>query len=131
VQVTEGNLVQGLVSAPAQVSLFSPDKFTAGTVSSSNNPQVAQYNFSAPQGASVQVQFGTSTTYGLTTWAQEAPATGGTVSILVAGMRANTIYHMQAVVHLPGGQQVLDADHTFTPSTIPPWRARTVPASSS
>jgi hypothetical protein len=87
-------------------------------VTSSNNPQVAQYNFTAPQGASVQVQFGTTTNYGLTTWAQEAPVTGGTVSILVAGMRANTTYHMQAVVRLPGGQRIVDADHFFTTGTL-------------
>ena len=122
VQVTEGNLIQGLTSAPSQVSLFSPDKFTPGTVSSSNNPQVALYNFTAPQGASVQVEFGTSTNYGLTTWAQEAPVGGGNVSILVAGMRANTTYHMQAVVQLPGGKRVSDADHTFTTGAFRrPW----------
>jgi arylsulfate sulfotransferase len=119
VQVTEGNLIQKLISAPAQVSFFSPTNFTAGGVSPTNNPQVAQYNFTAPQGASVQVQFGTTTNYGLTTWAQEAPVTGGTVSILVAGMRANTTYHMQAVVQLPGGQRILDADHSFTTGALP------------
>lgn len=119
VQVTEGNLTQGLRSAPAQVSLFSADKFDAGMVSSSNNPQVALYTFKAPQGASVQVQFGTSANYGLTTWAQEAPVGGGSVSILVAGMRASTTYHMQAVVQLPNGQRVVDADHSFTAGDLP------------
>lgn len=114
VQVTEGNLIQGIKSAPSQVSLFSPDKFDAGTVTSSNNPQVALYTFRAPQGAWVQVQFGTSTNYGLTTWAQEAPVGGGSVSTLVAGMRASTTYHIQAVVQLPNGQRVVDADHSFT-----------------
>ena len=118
VQVTEGNVIQDLISAPAQVSFFSPDKFAAGTVTSSNNPQVALYNFNAPQGASVRVQFGTTTNYGLTTWVQQPSAAGGTVSILVAGMRASTAYHMQAIVHLPGGQQVLDADHTFTTGAL-------------
>jgi arylsulfate sulfotransferase len=119
VQVTEGNLIQGVKSAPSQVSLFSLDKFEAGTVSSSNNPQVGLYTFRAPQGASVQIQFGTSTNYGLTTWAQEAPVGGGTVSILVAGMRASTTYHMQAVVQLPNGQRVVDADHVFTTGDLP------------
>src|SRR5580704_404353 len=114
VQVTVIDGISKAISNPAQVSLVSPTQFVAGTVSSSNNPQVAQYTFQAPQGTSVQVQFGTSTNYGLTTWVQDAPAAGGTVTVLVAGMRANTTYHMQAIVHLPSGQQVMDADHAFT-----------------
>src|SRR4029077_971907 len=119
VQVTEGNLIQGVKSAPSQGSLFSPDKFDEGTVSASNNPQVGLYTFRAPQGASVQIQFGTSTNYGLTTWAREAPVGGGSVSILVAGMCASTTYHMQAVVQLPNGQRVVDADHLFTTGDLP------------
>jgi len=119
VQITMKDVVSGASSNPAQVSLFSPDKFDSGTVSSTNNPQVALYTLNAPQGASVQVQFGTSTNYGLTTWAQEAPVGGGDVGILVAGMRASTTYHMQAVLQLPSGQRVLDADHSFTTGDLP------------
>jgi arylsulfate sulfotransferase len=119
VQVTVIDGISKAISNPAQVSLVSPTQFVAGTVSSSNNPQVAQYTFQAPQGTSVQVQFGTSTNYGLTTWVQDAPAAGGTVTVLVAGMRANTTYHMQAIVHLPSGQQVMDADHAFTTGDLP------------
>jgi arylsulfate sulfotransferase len=118
VEVTESNSVRGLISAPAQVSVFSPAKFDPGTVSPSNNPQVALYKFNAPQGASVQIQFGTSTTYGLTTWAQDAPAYGGEVSILVAGMRASTKYHIQAVVKLADGTQLLGADQTFSTGAL-------------
>jgi arylsulfate sulfotransferase len=118
VQVTEGNSVRNIVSAPAQVSFFSPDKFDSGTVTSTSNPQVALYNFNAPQGASVQIQFGTSTNYGLTTWTQSAPMFGGTVGILVAGMRASTTYHMQAMIQLPGGQQALGTDQTFTTGAL-------------
>jgi arylsulfate sulfotransferase len=119
VQVTMVNAVSGATSNPAQVLLFSPTEFEAGTVSSSNNPLVAQYAFKAPQGASVQVQFGTSTNYGLTTWAQDAPVEGDSVTILVAGMRASTTYHMQAVVHLASGQIIMDADHAFTTGDLP------------
>jgi arylsulfate sulfotransferase len=120
VQVTVIDGISKAISNPAQVSLVSPTQFEAGTVSSSNNPQVAQYTFQAPQGTSMQVQFGTTTNYGLTTWVQEAPAAGGTVTVLVAGMRANTTYHMQAIVHLPSGQQMMDTDHTFTTGDLPP-----------
>jgi arylsulfate sulfotransferase len=80
---------------------------------------VALYNFVAPKGATVQVPFGTTANNGLTTWAQEAPSEGGSVSILVAGMRASTTYHMQAVVQLPGGKRIVDADHSFTTGDLP------------
>jgi arylsulfate sulfotransferase len=101
------------------VSFFSADRFTPGAVSSTANPLVVLYNFSAPQGASMQVNFGTTTNYGLNTWSQPAPANGGNVGILVAGMRASTTYHMQAVVTLADGTQVRDADQTFTTGALP------------
>ena len=119
VVITTTNTASNATASPAQVSVFSPQNFAGGTVSLSNNPQVALYNVVAPKGATVQVQFGTSTNFGLTTWAQEAPVGGGNVGILVAGMRASTTYHMQAEVHLPGGQRVVDADHTFTTGALP------------
>jgi arylsulfate sulfotransferase len=119
VQVSEANVSQGLTSLPVTITLFSTKNPFPGTVAKSNHPQVALYIFPAPQGASVQVQFGTTKNYGLTTWMQKAPLGGGAVAILVAGMRANTTYHMQAVVQLPGGQRVSDADHTFTTGGFP------------
>jgi len=77
------------------------------------NPQVALYTYGAPQAASVSVEFGTDTTYGTHTWAQDIPAGGGAVQILVAGMRANTTYHMRADVTYADGTQAVDQDHTF------------------
>lgn len=103
----------------AQVSFFQPDHFTPGSVSTSNNPLVALYNFTAPHGATVQIQFGSTTSYGLSTWAQPAPQGGGNVGVLVAGMRAGTTYHMQALVHLPDGNTVVDADQLFTTGALP------------
>jgi arylsulfate sulfotransferase len=117
VSVTMTDPVSGATTGPAQVSFFSPKHFAAGTVSSSNHPQVALYTIAAPLGATVQVQFGTSTNYGLTTWAQ--PASGTSTAVLVAGMRANTTYHMQATLRLASGQQVMDSDHTFTTGNLP------------
>jgi arylsulfate sulfotransferase len=119
VQVNVNDLLHGTQSAPVPVSFFQPEHFAPGTVSASNNPQVALYNFTAPQGASVQVQFGTTTSYGLTTWSQAAPEGGGDVLILVAGMRASATYHLQAVVHLPTGNTVVDADQTFSTGALP------------
>ncbi len=100
-------------SVPVPVQFFDPNNFTAGTVSATNNPLVALYTFLAPEGSSVQVHFGPNTNYGLTTSAQEVPEGGGSVGIYVAGMRASSSYHMQALVHLPTGTDLLDSDHTF------------------
>jgi arylsulfate sulfotransferase len=106
-------------STPVQVSIFQPGHFQSGTVSASTNPLVALYTLQAPLGATVQIQFGTSTNYGLMTWAQPAPEAGGVVRILVAGMRAATTYHMQAMVHLPSGNTVFDSDQVFTTGALP------------
>jgi arylsulfate sulfotransferase len=100
--------------AAAYVSLFTSSTLTPGTVSATSNPQVALYSFAAPRNSMVQIAFGPTTTYGLTTWAQPPPQAGGNINILVAGMRANTTYHMQAVVLLPDGTQIVDSDHVFT-----------------
>jgi hypothetical protein len=106
-------------STPVQISFFQPDDVQPGTVSGSNNPLVALYDFKAPQGATVQIQFGTTTNYGLTTWAQPAPEGGGDVGILVAGMRASTTYHMQAMAQLTSGATVFDTDQVFTTGALP------------
>lgn len=122
VSVTVSSAISVLVnqaSQPALVQFFNPSKPTPGNVASTGNPLVASYSIPAPQGASVEVQFGASTNYGLNTWTQPAPADGGPVTILVAGMRASTAYHMQALIHLADGTQVADTDHTFTTGAIP------------
>jgi arylsulfate sulfotransferase len=106
-------------STPVPISFFQQDHFQPGTVSASNNPLVALYTFAAPQGATVQIQFGTTTAYGLTTWAQPTPVGGGAVATLVAGMRASTTYHMQALVHLPNGVTAFDTDQVFTTGALP------------
>lgn len=101
-------------SASATVNIVAP-----GTVTTTNNPQVAQYTINPPSDAKVSIQFGPDTSYGLTTWTQSTPTGGGPVSIYVAGMRANTAYHMSAVMQFSGGATVTDADHTFTTGAIP------------
>lgn len=119
VLITATNTPTNATAAPAQVSIFAPQNFAAGTVSTTNNPQVALYKIVAPAGAAVQVQFGASTKYGLTTWAQPAPPLGGATAVLVAGMRANTTYHMQATLQLASGLRVADSDHVFTTGDLP------------
>lgn len=119
VSVTVRNGPEGPRSMPAFVQFFDPSNFNPGTVKASGNPLVALYSLSVPQGADVEIEFGQSTQYGLTTWAQPAPAEGGDVEILVAGMRASSTYHMRALVRLPNGTQVPDSDHSFTTGPLP------------
>src|SRR5947209_1359555 len=79
-----------------------------------NNPLVALYTIQPSAPATVSIQFGPTTSYGLVTSEQSTPGDGGPVSIFVAGMRANSTYHMRAVVKLNNGDLGMDQDHTFT-----------------
>src|SRR6201996_2590913 len=111
------NLGLGNVPAgtPQTVALTGVSAVLAqGTVAATNNPQVALYTMTLPFPGSVTVSFGTDTTYGRQTWTRSTNVAGGTVSIFVAGMLANTTYHMQASVQLQNGITATDVDHTFT-----------------
>jgi arylsulfate sulfotransferase len=105
-------------SVAATVSFFDPNHFGPGSVAATQNPLVAAYSIPVPQNLSFHVEFGPDTSYGLSTSDVSAPPGGGTATVLVAGMRADTTYHMQAVLDF-NGSQVLDADHTFTSGSIP------------
>ena len=111
--------VKGQSTSSATVNVFNPDSFTPGSVAATQNPLVASYSMTVPVGSSVQVQFGLDTSYGFSTSIIPAASNGGTATVLVAGMRAGTTYHMQAVVNLFNGSQLLDKDHTFTTGSIP------------
>jgi arylsulfate sulfotransferase len=97
------------VMASAQVSVVG-----AGTVAATANGQVASYTINLPSAGTVYVNFGAGATYGRNTWTVSSPANGGPTTVLVAGMEANTTFHMQAVVTLAGGTMITDADHTFS-----------------
>ena len=118
---TTKQVLVGLQYQPAfaTVTLFNPNSPGPGAVTATWNPLVAAYAIPVPEGASVRVQFGTDTAYIQSTSFVPSPATGGATTVLVAGMRAMTTYHMQAVIELADGSQVLDADHTFTTGAIP------------
>jgi hypothetical protein len=92
---------------------------SAGVVTATDNPQVALYTLTLPFPGSMVVNFGTGTSYGLTTWSQSTATAGGQVSIFVAGMLGSTQYHMQAAVTFANGITVNDADHTFTTGAVP------------
>ena len=89
------------------------DSIDQGVVARTRNPQVARYTIHPHQAAEVAVQFGPTTSYGRNTWIVSDP--GHTpVTILVAGMYADTTYHLRAVVRFRDGSVLVDTDHTFT-----------------
>ena len=90
-----------------------------GMVTATNNPLVALYTYAPTGPGTVYVNFGTTTSYGLKTWAVPTPTNGDPVTIFVAGMQANTTYHMQATEKLTAGGTVQDQDHTFKTSSFP------------
>lgn len=110
----------GSSQSPGSVSIVGTAVDLAqGVVSPTDNPQVALYTITLPYAGTVTVNFGKDTNYGQQSWAQASAAGGGQVSILVAGMQANTTYHMQASVKFVNGQKATDVDHTFTTGSPP------------
>jgi arylsulfate sulfotransferase len=101
-------------SATAIVNVVAP-----GAVTPTANVQVANYTIAPAAAGNVSIQFGMTTSYGLTTWTQPVPTSGGPVSVLVGGMRGNTPYHMRAVVQFADGSQYIDPDMTFTTQALP------------
>jgi arylsulfate sulfotransferase len=103
-----------------------PPHLATGTVAATGNPLVAQYTISPPAQATVTVQFGLDLTYAMLTSPQASAAAGEPVTVLVAGMKQNTTYHMRAIVTYSDGSQQFDSDHTFQTGTIPPQRIPTM-----
>jgi hypothetical protein len=111
--VLSGLAVVGCETRAPMVIGHGSDALVGGTVETTKNAQVARYTIEPRSGARIRVDFGPTTGYGLRTWTVNAPA-GQTATILVAGMRGDTDYHMQAVAQFADGTMVRDADHTFT-----------------
>ena len=108
--------------ATAVVSIVVPGQFICpfdlGT------PQVAKYTVYLPAPGKVSVQFGATTSYGLNTWQVPTPsANGGTVQLYVAGMVAQTMYHMRPQIALDDGATLTGADQVCNsgvpPATVP------------
>ena len=91
---------------------------------------MAQYSVSSRIAGNVSVEFGLDTKYGLTTWDAPVPQ-GGSVDILVAGMKATTTYHMRAVMKFSDGTQSADDDHTFTTGKVDPAQAPAITVTTS
>jgi len=103
-------------------ALIEPTKASValqGTVIATVNPLVAAYTVTSSLPGDVSIEFGTDTTYGFSTSTQPLPSTGGSVTLLVAGMKASTLYHMRATVAYVGGNTGTDVDHTFTTGSLP------------
>ena len=126
VTITAASHSDSNVSVTAQVFVVAP-----GTVAATNNPQVALYTIAPPGDATVTVKFGPTTDYGLSTWTQQAPAGGGAVGTFVAGMLANSMYHMQATISFSDGVTFTDLDHTFTTGSLAAGMIPTLTATTS
>ena len=91
------------------------------SISATQNPLVAQYNLTIPrQNLGAWVEFGPDTTYGRQTSKTGVSTFIGrqTISILVAGMKPSTTYHMRAHVDWYGGGSWVDQDQTFTTASL-------------
>lgn len=97
-------------------------RLPGGAVATTGNPLVAQYTIMPPAPATVTVEFGPDLSYALHTSPQVASSPGGAVTVLVAGMKQNTLYHMRAIVTYSDGSRQFDSDHIFQTGTIPPQR---------
>lgn len=88
-------------------------------VFATTNPQVAFYVVNTTAAASVSIDFGKTTSYGLQTLTRSTPQGGGQARIFVAGLQANSTYHMRATIRYADGTTVEDADHVFTTGSYP------------
>ncbi len=102
----------GCETAPTTIGKGS-DALVGGSVEHTKNALVARYTIEPRSGARIRVDFGPTTGYGLRTWTVNGAA-GQRVTILVAGMRGDTTYHMRAVAQFADGTVVRDLDHSFT-----------------
>jgi hypothetical protein len=101
-------------NATAIASVINP-----GAIYPTANPQVMQYSIDLPAPGKVSVDFGPTTSYGRSTWQLASPTDGGQVNVYVAGMLAQTLYHLRARIVLDDGATLSDADHDQYASGLP------------
>ena len=108
-----------LVAAALALSLCSIgcDGSSSASITHTQNPLVAQYQVSAPAGSTAVVEFGPDTNYGFMTAA--VPVRTGLASVLVAGMKQTSTYHMRAVITRVNGTKYFDADQVFVTGQAP------------
>jgi len=102
-----------------------PPGIAVASVAPTSNPLVAQYSVTVALECpgQVMVQFGPDTSYGRNTaWYPTTSNVRQTATILVAGMKASTTYHMraQAQAFCPGGTATFTGpDTTFATGPLP------------
>jgi arylsulfate sulfotransferase len=90
-------------------------------VAATNNPSVAQYTIGSRPGSTAWIEFGEDTNYGRqTSVTPPIVGLGKALTVLVAGMKPGTTYHMRAHVDWYGGGSWVDQDRTFTTGAFPP-----------
>jgi arylsulfate sulfotransferase len=95
-----------------------PGSAVVGGAAPTQNPLVAQYTIASACAGQGMVEFGPDTSYGRSTAWSPLPGSFQRSSILVAGMRASTTYHMRAQVQC-GGETLSGPDTTFTTGPLP------------
>ncbi len=86
--------------------------------SSTQNPLVAQYRVASACAGQAMVEFGPDTTYGRSTAWYPVAGHNQPTTILVAGMRASTTYHMRSQLQCVGSTMT-SPDTTFTTGAVP------------
>jgi arylsulfate sulfotransferase len=105
-------------------SFNDPPGFGNAVIAQTQNPLVAQYTIPTAFGCAgqVMVEFGPDTSYGRTTSWYPTAASRQPVTILVAGMKASTTYHMRAQGQAQcasGTSTFTSGDVTFTTGALP------------
>jgi arylsulfate sulfotransferase len=105
-------------------SFNDPPGFAKTAVASTTNPLVAQFSVSTALGCAgqVMVEFGPDTSYGRSTAWYPASAALQPNTILVAGMKASTTYHMRAQAQAQCATSTntfTSGDLTFTTGPLP------------
>ncbi|WP_446742644.1 aryl-sulfate sulfotransferase [Silvibacterium acidisoli] len=90
-----------------------------GDVSHTSNPQVASYSVAPQDPADVTIFFGPDQSHLRKTWTQTAAGQGKPLTIYVAGMEADSVYHMHAQVKFKDGAILNDPDHVFKTGALP------------
>ena len=90
-----------------------------GGPANTQNPLVAKYTIASACQGQGMVEFGPDTSYGRGTPWYPVPGHYQPITILVAGMRASTTYHMRSQVQCLGNT-LTNSDSTFTTGSLPP-----------
>ncbi|TAJ98233.1 MAG: hypothetical protein EPO39_18740 [Candidatus Manganitrophaceae bacterium] len=85
----------------------------------------ATITWTTPEPASAQVEYGTTTEYGLRSALESAPATAHSVAL--SELSASTLYHYRVISRDAAGNEVLSSDQSFTTADPPDRVAPSVP----